>query len=63
MGTFLIKTIVIIVSLAIVWLIGSFIVWNQTWFIDSVFGRIIALVLFLSIIIGTITNDDLEDIW
>lgn len=38
--------IFLILSCTGIWLIGSFVTWNLSWFYDNIIGRLIAVVFF-----------------
>jgi type VI protein secretion system component VasK len=46
--------IYLILGLAVVWGIGSFIAWDMLWFIHSLIGRVLGVIFFIIILGGAI---------
>lgn len=55
-NNFIFKLIGLIMGLTVFWLIGSFITFNLTWFLDSLLGRIIGIIIFLASISTAFSN-------
>lgn len=48
----------VIVMSFIYWVIGAFICWDLKWFLNSMGGRIMAIILFIASIAGTAKSLD-----